>query len=75
MKRGSEGNGNILNVQEGTLLLENMQNIAKCCCVTNVEANLQPDFFVAVSGLVFMPDYMDLCNGGVACQGKDSPSV
>lgn len=52
-----------------------MQNIAKCCCVTNVEANLQPDFFVAVSGLVFMPDYMDLCNGGVACQGKDSPSV
>lgn len=57
------------------LLLENMQNIAKCCCVTNVEATTQPAFFMALCGLVFTPDYMDWCNGGVACQGKESSSV
>lgn len=26
------------------LLLESVQNIAKCCCVTSAEAALQPDF-------------------------------
>lgn len=30
---------------------------------------------MALPGLVFMPDYMDLCNGGVACQGRESSSV